>query len=133
MLGSLLAGMTLLAGIVIAFDIRINFLNFMAFPVTFGIGVEYAINVLQRYRESPADMTMVVGKTGRAVALCSFTTIMGYGSLLVATNQALFSFGVLAVLGEIACLLAAVLLLPAALRVLPRLSPIATINARAGK
>lgn len=132
-LGSLLAGMTLLAGIVIAFDIRINFLNFMAFPVTFGIGVEYAINVLQRYRENPTDMAIVVGKTGRAVALCSFTTIMGYGSLLVATNQALFSFGLLAVLGEITCLFAAVLLLPCALRIWPRLSQIATINSKTGR
>lgn len=132
-LGSLLAGMTLLTGIVIAFDLRINFLNFMAFPVTFGIGVEYAINMLQRYREHPADMAIIVAKTGRAVALCSFTTIMGYGSLLVATNQALFSFGVLAVLGEITCLLAAVLLLPAALRVWPRISPITAISSNAGR
>ncbi len=119
-LAALLAGMTLLAGIVMAFDLRINFLNFMAFPVTFGIGVEYAINVLRRHRENPTDMTMVVSKAGGAVALCSFTTILGYGSLLVATNQALFSFGVLAVLGEITCLFAAVVMLPAALAIRQR-------------
>jgi uncharacterized protein len=112
---SLLAGITLLAGAVIALDIRINFLNFMAFPITFGIGAEYAINVLQRYRENPSDVTAFVSKTGGAVALCSFTTILGYGSLLAARNQALFSFGMVAVLGEIMCLLTAVLLLPAAL------------------
>jgi predicted RND superfamily exporter protein len=53
--------------------------------------------------------------TGRAVALCSATTIIGYGSLLLARNQALFSFGLLAVLGEICCLSVAVVALPAAL------------------
>lgn len=132
-LASLLVGIVLLAGLVIAFGIRINFLNFMAFPITFGIGVEYAINVLQRYREHPADRGLAAARTGRAVALCSFTTIMGYGSLLVATNQALFSFGLLAVLGEITCLLAAVLLLPAALQVSPRLSKIAAISATTGR
>lgn len=132
-LGSLLAGLTLLAGIVIAFDLRINFLNFMAFPITFGIGAEYAINVLQRYRERAGDAAAGVARTARAVALCSLTTIMGYGSLLVASNQALFSFGVLAVLGEITCLLAAVLLLPAALRVAPRLSRMAATSSNAGR
>jgi predicted RND superfamily exporter protein len=114
-LAALLVGVTLLAGSVILLNIRINFLNFMAFPITFGIGVEYAINVLQRYRENPTDVPAIVSKTGSAVALCSFTTILGYGSLLQASNQALFSFGVIAVLGEVMCLLTAILLLPAAL------------------
>ena len=44
------------------------------------------------------------------------TTVIGYGSLLVARNQALFSFGVLAVVGELACLAAALFALPAVVR-----------------
>jgi predicted RND superfamily exporter protein len=42
-------------------------------------------------------------------------TIIGFGSLLVADNRALFSFGVFAVSGELASLGTAVLGLPAAL------------------
>jgi uncharacterized protein len=122
---ALLGGTTLLAGAVIALDIRINFLSFIAFPITFGIGVEYALNVVYRHRQdqeaSPRvareQLGAVVSGTGRAVALCSLTTIIGYGSLLLARNQALFSFGVLAVLGEICCLAVAVVALPAALAV----------------
>ncbi len=49
------------------------------------------------------------------MALCSATTIIGFGSLLVAQNQALFSFGVFAVAGELACLGTAIIALPAAL------------------
>jgi len=71
--------------------------------------------MLQRYREDPANVAAIVNNTGSAVALCSSTTILGYGSLLQASNQALFSFGVIAVLGEVMCLLTAVLLLPAVL------------------
>jgi len=116
-LGALLGGTTLLAGLVVALDIRINFLSFIAFPITFGIGVEYALNVLYRHRQDPQPhaLAAVVSGTGRAVALCSLTTIIGYGSLLLARNQALFSFGMLAVLGEICCLAVAVVALPAAL------------------
>jgi hypothetical protein len=112
-LTSLLVGVVFLAGAVMFFDIKINFLNFMAFPVTFGIGAEYAINVLHRFRQEPSDIRTVMGNTGGAVALCSLTTILGYGSLLIATNQALFSFGLLAVIGEVTCLVSATVLLPA--------------------
>ena len=116
-LAALLGGTSLLAGAVVAFDIRINFLSFIAFPITFGIGVEYALNVIYRHRQDPGALAAVVSGTGRAVALCSLTTIIGYGSLLLARNQALFSFGLLAVLGEICCLSVAVIALPAALAV----------------
>jgi hypothetical protein len=55
----------------------------------------------------------VLRETGGAVALCSLTTIIGYGSLLIADNQALAGFGLLASLGEVTCLSAALLALPA--------------------
>ena len=29
--------------------VRLNFLNFIALPITFGIGVDYAVNIMQRY------------------------------------------------------------------------------------
>ena len=53
--------------------------------------------------------------TGAAVALCSWTTIVGYGSLLAASNQALHGFGLMAIIGEVVCLSAAIVALPALL------------------
>jgi predicted RND superfamily exporter protein len=79
--------------------------------------VDYATNVFQRRRIDHArSIADVIRTTGGAVALCSVTTIIGYSSLLVARNQALISFGLLANLGELACLTAALLALPAVLR-----------------
>lgn len=94
--------------------VRITFLNFIAVPITLGLGIEYALNVLSRYRERH-DIGEAIASTGGAVALCSWTTIVGYGSLLVAQNQALRGFGAMAILSEVACLSAAVLALPAVL------------------
>ena len=37
-----------------ALGIKINFVNFIAFPITFGIGVDYAVNVMARYRQELA-------------------------------------------------------------------------------
>jgi predicted RND superfamily exporter protein len=111
---SLALGVLWLAGAAMALHVKINFANFIAYPITFGIGVDYAVNVASRYeldgRWSIAD---AVRTTGGAVTLCSLTTIIGYSSLLIAENRALFLFGLLAVLGEVACLSAAVVAMPA--------------------
>ena len=115
-IGSLLVGVLWLAGATMLLGVKINFCNFVAYPITFGIGVDYAVNVMTRYmQDGRRDITGAVRSTGAAVGLCSLTTIIGYSSLLLAKNRALFLFGATAVLGELACLTAAVVALPALL------------------
>jgi predicted RND superfamily exporter protein len=122
--GSLLLGVMWMTAATILFNVKINFANFIAFPITFGIGVDYSVNVMARYSQGSAkDVVDAVRSTGGAVALCSLTTIIGYGSLLLAKNNALFLFGVVAVLGEIACLTTAIVVLPAVLMLLRRGRP----------
>jgi predicted RND superfamily exporter protein len=122
-IGSLVVGVAWLLGAAMAMGIKINFVNFIAFPITFGIGVDYAVNVMARYlRDGEHDVAGAIRGTGGAVGLCSLTTIVGYSSLLVAQNVGLFLFGLLAVLGEIACLTTAVVVMPAVLQ-LARRSP----------
>ena len=115
-LGSLIVGVLWLTALTLVFKVKINFCNFIAFPITFGIGVDYAVNVMARYRQTgERDVIDAIRSTGGAVAVCSLTTIIGYGSLLLAKNNALFLFGLVAVLGEITCLISAVVVLPAVL------------------
>jgi predicted RND superfamily exporter protein len=111
-IATLLVGVVWMVGIAGSAGVRITFLNFIALPITFGIGAEYGLNVAQRYRDDH-DMIRAVGSTGAAVALCSWTTIVGYGSLLAASSRALRGFGLMAILGEISCLAAALIALPA--------------------
>lgn len=113
-LAALFMGVSWLAGIILGFWVKINFLNFIALPITFGIGVDYGVNIFQRYREEgPGKILSVIKHTGGAVALCSFTTIVGYCSLLIASNKAFKSFGLLAVAGELTCVIAALVGFPA--------------------
>jgi predicted RND superfamily exporter protein len=113
-LSSLAAGALWMAGAGASLGLKLNFLNFVALPVTFGIGVDYALNIAARVGAAPVgDRARALVETGSAVALCSCTTIIGYGSLLIADNGALRSFGMLAGLGEVGCLTAALLVLPA--------------------
>ncbi|MFI5302781.1 MAG: MMPL family transporter, partial [Polyangiales bacterium] len=118
---SLLTGVLFLFAATVSARIKINFANFIAFPITFGIGVDYAVNLVARWEQlratgEPLDEKMVleaIRATGGAVGLCSMTTIIGYSSLLLAENRALFSFGVLAVFGELCCITTAIVAMPA--------------------
>ncbi|MEP7052251.1 MAG: MMPL family transporter [Pseudomonadota bacterium] len=115
-IGSLLIGVLWLTAATLVLHVKVNFCNFIAFPITFGIGVDYSVNVMARFRQTgERDVLEAIRSTGGAVALCSMTTIIGYGSLLLAQNRALFLFGLVAVLGEITCLVSAVIVLPAVL------------------
>ena len=115
-IGSLVIGVGWMLAATIYLGVRINFINLIAFPITFGIGVDYAVNVMGRYlQDGRSDVTAAVSATGGAVSLCSATTIIGYSSLLVAQNRGLFLFGLFAVLGELTCLATAVIVLPSVL------------------
>jgi len=119
---SLLMGVLWMVGLAALMNHKLNFLNFIALPITFGIGCEYPFNIYDRSRLLKGDATRAVTLSGGAVTLCSYTTIVGYGSLLFSDNQALQSFGWLAISGEAACLLAALFVVPSLLHVLERLS-----------
>jgi len=114
LLGSLFVGVIWMAGASTELGQRLNFVNFIALPVTLGIGVDYGVNILNRLRGEPRDRyRFALAETGGAVALCSLTTIISYSSMLVADSGALRSLGKVANLGEIGCLLAAWVLVPA--------------------
>ncbi len=103
---------------------RLGHVSFIALPITFGIGCEYPFNVADRARLLAGDARAAVVRSGGAVLLCSFTTIVGYGSLLLSDFQSLATFGRLAVLGEVACMTAALVVLPPLLRlVAPKAGP----------
>ncbi|HEY4239334.1 MAG TPA: MMPL family transporter [Kofleriaceae bacterium] len=101
--------------------LKVNFLDFVALPITIGIGIEYAVNIATRERqEGPGRGREALATTGGAVFLCSYTTIVGYGSLLLSSNLGIRSFGLAAMIGELTCLSVALVLAPALLWVTAR-------------
>lgn len=126
-LGALFLGVAWMTGTMAALGMKLNFLNFVALPITFGIGVDYAVNVMRRHDietragAAPEDAVRAsLDETGGAVILCSLTTIFGYISLFTSANLALNSFGAAMTISELACLFAAITSMPAALLVLGR-------------
>src|SRR5205823_1862115 len=111
-IASLSLGVLWGAGAMTALSLKLNFVSFAVLPITFGIGVDYAVNLYQRYRQT-CSVEDALASSGGAVALCSVTTMIGYATLVTADNQAIQSFGLTAVIGEITCLTAALVALPA--------------------
>ncbi|MEO6951460.1 MAG: MMPL family transporter [Polyangia bacterium] len=122
--GALVIGVLWMVGIASMDKVKINFFNFVALPTTFGIAVDYTINLYTRFHDAKVSddaegrlsrLRIALRETGGAIFLCSVTTIIGYGTLIIADNRALVSFGKLAILGEVTCVIAALILLPATL------------------
>lgn len=113
--GALLLGVSFMLGLLAWTGAKLNFSNFVALPITFGISADYSINMLRRFQSEGESTDERLSHTSGALALCSAMTVIGWGALLLVENQALFSFGVFAISGEIASLTAAVLALPAVL------------------
>jgi uncharacterized protein len=113
--GSLCVGVLLMCGVAAALGLKINFFNFIVFPITFGIAVDYGANVAARVKERGGEVIASLAEVGPAVALCSWTTLVGYGTLLYSLNRALRSFGWYAMVGEVTTIVTALVLLPALL------------------
>jgi hypothetical protein len=114
-IATLLLGVSFMLGLLSWSGAKLNFSNFVALPITFGISADYSINMLRRFQEGDEGGEAGLSNASGALAMCSATTVIGWGALLLVENQALFSFGVFAISGELASLVAATLALPAVL------------------
>lgn len=104
-------------GIMDFLDVTFNLANLVILPLIIGIGVVGGVHIIHRYREEPnKDICVLSKSTGRAVVLSSLTTMIGFGSLMVADHQGIHSLGLVLTLGVGSCLVASVTLLPAILK-----------------
>ena len=118
-LGCGMAGVVLMiAGCAIA-GIPVHFLDLIALPITIGIGIDYAVNLAARDRQDGAlGGKHLLRTTGGTVLLCSYTTGVGYATLLLSANGGIRAFGLAALIGEVACITMALVGAPAWLMLL---------------
>lgn len=115
-MSSVVLGVTWLVAFLALSRVRINFLNFVALPVSVGVGADYAVNLMKRYEhDGVSHLPRALVETGGALVLCSLTTLLGYGALTLSANGAVRSFGLAGAVGEATALVSAMLVLPAVL------------------
>ena len=104
-------------GIMEALGVRFNLANLVILPLIIGIGVVNGVHIVHRFREEGGGGATVLSKsTGQAVVLSSLTTIIGFGSLMVADHQGVYSLGLVLSIGVGSCMLTSITLLPALLK-----------------
>lgn len=109
----LVLGMVWTAGLMWLFQLKFNLANLIVVPLILGIGVENGIHLIHRYREEgEGGVTLITGSTGQAVTLFSLTTMIGFGSLMLATHRGVFSMGLLLMIAVGSVLVASLFVLP---------------------
>ncbi len=114
-----LAGVVVMVAACAIAGITVHFLDLIALPITIGIGIDYAVNLAVRDRqEGDRGLRHLLATTGGTVLLCSYTTSVGYGTLMLSANGGIHAFGLAALLGEVSCILMALVIAPAWLALL---------------
>lgn len=116
----LIIGTAWTVGLMDLFHINFNLANAIFLPLIVGAGVEYGIIILQRRQQegSLREGTAIPLSTAKGVILAGLTTTVGFGSLTISHHRGIFSLGLLAVIGSLSILTAAVIFLPALLEAL---------------
>lgn len=107
-------GMLQTFGLLGILNVPLNPANLIALPLILGIGVDYGVHIIHDYREQKGRYRMSPS-AAVAVVVDSSTTIVGFGSLMVASHQGLVSLGRVLTLGVTCCLFTSLIMLPALL------------------
>ena len=103
-----------MVGLMAASGMKLSMMNFMAMPLIIGIGVDYGVHILHRYRiEGNGSVPLVMKFTGRAILLTSLTTMIGFGSMATGTHVGMAVFGLTLFFGVGACFISSSFILPA--------------------
>jgi hypothetical protein len=120
------AGGVLLLGLMALLGLELNPLNLIALPLVFAIGIDNGI-----YLVSDCRKQIAAGKeayepsvdTVSSMLVTSLTSIVGFGSLMIASHQGMFSIGVLLALGVASSLAVSLVLMPPLLVLVARHQP----------
>jgi len=122
----LVLGLLWTIGLMHLFGLKFNLANVWGLPLMIGISAEFGLNVVLRYLEGRAHGGPLVARsTVMGVVLNGVTTIVGFGSLMIAAHRGIFGLGLLLTIGSACGLVAALVVLPVILRLVTHTAPAA--------
>ncbi|MDO8479353.1 MAG: MMPL family transporter [Candidatus Rokubacteria bacterium] len=108
-------------GLMRVFHLQFTMANVWGLPLIVGASAEFGLNVIVRYLEGrDHGGPLIARSTIMAVALNGVTTMVGFGSLMIARHQGIFGLGLLLTIGAFCALLASLVVLPVILRLIAR-------------
>jgi hypothetical protein len=114
-------GLLWTAGFMSFFDLKFTLGNVFGLPLILGAAAEYGINITLRFMEDrDTEGPLIARSTMMAVLVNGLTTIVGFGSLMLAQHRGIFGLGLLLTLGTFMSLIAALVVLPVLLGLVRR-------------
>ena len=103
-------------GLMQVFGIKFNLANIWGLPLIIGTAAEFGLNVIVSYLEGRSHGGPLIARSAvMGVLLNGITTMVGFGSLMIASHQGIFSLGLLLTIGSLCGLVAALVVLPVVL------------------
>jgi hopanoid biosynthesis associated RND transporter like protein HpnN len=109
-------------GLLVFFDLKLTLGNVFGIPLILGAATEFGSNIVLRFVEGQDhDGPLIARSTVMAVLVSGLTTVVGFGSLMLAHHRGIFGLGLLLTVGTVTSLLAALIVLPVLLRLVRRM------------
>jgi hopanoid biosynthesis associated RND transporter like protein HpnN len=125
----LLLGVLLSLGVMGVCGFPLNPANMIAFPLILGVGVDNGVHVLHDYLlRRGAGRPSVSHAIGRGVLVKAMTTMIGFGTLMIATERGLSGLGFILTLGVGCSMLSSLILLPAVFSLADRRLPVTAVS-----
>jgi hopanoid biosynthesis associated RND transporter like protein HpnN len=104
-------------GLMALFGLKFTMGNIFGLPLILGTAAEFGLNVVLRFMEGrDHGGPLIARSTIMAVLLNGLTTIVGFGSLMIADHRGIFGLGLLLTIGMAASLVSSLAVLPVLLR-----------------
>jgi hypothetical protein len=115
-------GMLWTIGLMYFFNLKFTLGNVFGLPLVFGAACEYGLNIVLRFVEGrDHGGPLIARSTVMAVLVAGLTTIVGFGSLIMASHRGIFGLGLLLTLGTVTSLIASLVVLPVLLRMVQQM------------
>ncbi|MBL8730218.1 MAG: MMPL family transporter [Planctomycetes bacterium] len=100
-------GMSVTLALLVAIDLQLSLVSFVAVPFVLGIGVDEGVHTVGHCRHGAGS----TGATGTGVVRTSLGTVLGFGALLWADSPGLRDLGGIVAVGSLASMLACLFVL----------------------
>ncbi len=121
-----MAGGLMTLGVLALLKLELNPMNLIALPLVFAIGIDngiYLVSDCRKQISSGKESYEPSADTLSSVLVTSLTSIAGFGSLMIAAHNGMFSIGLLLAIGVASSLLVSLALMPPVLALVARYSP----------
>jgi predicted RND superfamily exporter protein len=112
-------GSLMLFGFMGLLRLDLNPANLIVVPLILGTGVDFGIHVVHNFREKKGVYEMSPS-TMNSIVMTSATSVIGFGSLMLAAHRGLFGIGLVYSLGLASCVLVSLVMLPSILALISR-------------